>query len=52
MSLFAPRYLPLIASALVFPLAAWWAWRGDGAAWWVAAVSGVLTAVGVSDLLQ
>ena len=52
MRLFAPRYLPLIVSALVFPLSAFWAWRGEGPGWWLAGVSGALTAVGVSDLLQ
>lgn len=52
MRLFAPRYLPLIVSALVFPLSAWQAWQGAGPGWWLVAVSGALTVVGVADLLQ
>ncbi len=52
MRLFAPRYLPLIVSALVFPLSAWQAWQGEGPGWWLVAVSGGLTAVGLVDLLQ
>ena len=52
MRLFAPRYLPLIISLLVFPLSAWQAWQGDGPGWWLVAVSGGLSAVGVADLLQ
>ena len=50
--LFAPRYLPLIMSALVFPLSAYQAYQGQGPGWWLAAISGALTVVGVSDLLQ
>lgn len=52
MRLFAPRYLPLIISALVFPLSAWQAWQGAGPGWWLVAVSGALTVVGITDLLQ
>ncbi len=52
MRLFAPRYLPLILSAVVFPLSLWQAMRDDGPGWWLVAVSGALTFVGVADLLQ
>jgi len=52
MRLFAPRYLPLIVSALVYPLSAWQAWQGEGPGWWLVAVSGGLTFVGLVDLLQ
>jgi glutamate synthase domain-containing protein 2 len=52
MRLFAPRYLPLIISAVVLPLSAFQAWRGEGPGWWLAALSFGLTAVGVTDMLQ
>jgi glutamate synthase domain-containing protein 2 len=52
MRLFAPRYLPLIVSALVFPLSAIQATKGEGPGWWLVAVSGALALVGLVDLLQ
>ena len=52
MRLFAPRYLPLIVSAVVFPLSLWQALRAEGLGWWLVAISGALTVVGLSDLLQ
>ena len=52
MRLFAPRYLPVIVAALVFPLALYQALQSDGPGWWLVAVSGALTVVGVVDLLQ
>ena len=52
MRLFAPRYLPLILSAVIFPLSAWQALNSEGPGWWLVAVSGGLTAVGLIDLLQ
>lgn len=52
MRLYAPRYLPLIVSALVFPLSAFAAWRGEGPGWWLMAVSGALTVVGIADIVQ
>ena len=52
MRLFAPRYLPLILSAVIFPLSAWQAWNGEGPGWWLVAVSGGLSVVGLIDLLQ
>ena len=39
-------------SAVVFPLSLLQAVRGEGPGWWLVAVSGGLTAVGVIDLLQ
>ncbi len=45
--LFAPRYLPLIVSALVFPLSLYQAWNQQGPGWWLVALSGALTVVGV-----
>ena len=50
--LFAPRYIPVIVSALVFPLALYQALNQDGPGWWLVAVSGALTVVGVVDMLQ
>jgi len=52
MRLFAPRYLPLILSAVVFPLSLVQALRGEGPGWWLVAVSFGLTVVGAVDLLQ
>jgi glutamate synthase domain-containing protein 2 len=52
MRLFAPRYLPLIVAALVFPLSAYQAFNGQGPGWAVVAVSAALTVVGLVDLLQ
>lgn len=52
MRLYAPRYLPFIISALVFPLSLYQAWHGEGPGWWLVAVSGALTVVGLVDLLQ
>ncbi|HEY0063799.1 MAG TPA: FMN-binding glutamate synthase family protein [Telluria sp.] len=52
MRLFAPRYLPLIISAVVLPLSAYQSYQGEGPGWWLVAVSLALTAVGVTDLLQ
>jgi glutamate synthase domain-containing protein 2 len=52
MRLFAPRYLPLIVSAVVFPLSAYQAYNGEGPGWWLVAVSGGLAFVGLVDLLQ
>jgi glutamate synthase domain-containing protein 2 len=52
MRLFAPRYLPLIVSAVVFPLSAYQAYNGEGPGWWLVAVSGGLACVGLVDLLQ
>ncbi|SHH55831.1 FMN-binding glutamate synthase family protein [Massilia sp. CF038] len=52
MRLFAPRYLPLIVSAVVLPLSAFQAWQGEGPGWWLVAVSLGLTVVGFTDLLQ
>ncbi len=49
---YAPRYLPLIVSALIFPLSAWQAWHGEGPGWWLVAVSFALTVIGVTDILQ
>ncbi|WP_426103821.1 FMN-binding glutamate synthase family protein [Massilia sp. TSP1-1-2] len=52
MRLYAPRYLPLIVSAVVFPLSAYQAYNHEGPGWWLVAISGALTAVGIGDLLQ
>jgi len=52
MRLYAPRYLPLMISAVVFPLSLVQAVRGEGPGWWLVAISGGLSAVGVIDLLQ
>ena len=52
MRLFAPRYLPLIVSAVVFPLSLWQALRAEGPGWWLVAVSGALTVVGLADLFK
>jgi glutamate synthase domain-containing protein 2 len=52
MRLFAPRYLPLIISATVFPLSLAQALKGEGPGWWLVAVSGALAVVGLVDLLQ
>jgi glutamate synthase domain-containing protein 2 len=49
---YAPRYLPLIVSALIFPLSAWQAWHHEGPGWWLVAVSFALTVIGVTDVLQ
>ena len=47
-----PCYLPVIVSALVFPLALYQALHQDGPGWWLVAVSGALTVVGVIDMTQ
>jgi glutamate synthase domain-containing protein 2 len=52
MRLFAPRYLPLIVSAIVFPLSTIQSLRYEGPGWWLVAVSGALTVVGLVDLVQ
>ncbi|MES2316387.1 MAG: FMN-binding glutamate synthase family protein [Pseudomonadota bacterium] len=52
MRLFAPRYLPLIVSAIVFPLSVAQSLGREGPGWWLAAISGALTMVGLVDLLQ
>ena len=49
---YAPRYLPLIVSALIFPLSAYQAWHGKGPGWWLVAMSFALTVIGVTDVLQ
>ena len=52
MRLFAPRYLPLIVSALIFPLSLYQSLHSEGPGWWLVAVSGALTVIGIVDLVQ
>ncbi|MES2019013.1 MAG: FMN-binding glutamate synthase family protein [Pseudomonadota bacterium] len=52
MRLFAPRYLAMIVPAIVFPLSLIQALRYEGPGWWLVAVSGALSVVGLVDLLQ
>ncbi|MFL6659318.1 MAG: FMN-binding glutamate synthase family protein [Massilia sp.] len=52
MRLYAPRYLPLIISGLILPLSIYQSLHGEGPGWWLVAVSGGLTVVGLVDLLQ
>ncbi|MES2322454.1 MAG: FMN-binding glutamate synthase family protein [Pseudomonadota bacterium] len=52
MRLFAPRYLPLIISAVVFVASVGLALRGESQLWWLAAPSGALALMGVNDMLQ
>ncbi|NHZ34409.1 FMN-binding glutamate synthase family protein [Massilia rubra] len=52
MSFVSPRYLPFLISLLVFGWSAILAFRGDGPGWWLAVLSGALSALGVADLAQ
>jgi len=52
MRLFAPRYLPLIISAVVFVASVGLALRGESQLWWLAAPSGALALMGVNDMWQ
>ena len=52
MRLFAPRYLPLIISAVILPLSLYQSLHGEGPGWWLVAVSAALTVVGIVDLVQ
>ncbi|UOD31758.1 FMN-binding glutamate synthase family protein [Massilia violaceinigra] len=52
MSFVSPRYLPFLISLLVFGWSAILAFRGAGPGWWLAVVSGALTALGIADLAQ
>ncbi|NHZ41885.1 FMN-binding glutamate synthase family protein [Massilia aquatica] len=52
MSFVSPRYLPFLISLLVFGWSAILAFRGEGPGWWLAVVSGALTALGIADLAQ
>jgi glutamate synthase domain-containing protein 2 len=52
MRLYAPRYLPLIIAGIILPLSLYQSLHGEGPGWWLVAVSGGLTVVGLVDLLQ
>jgi glutamate synthase domain-containing protein 2 len=52
MRLFAPRYLPVIVSATVFPLSLYQARHGMEHMWGLAAISGALAVVGIVDMVQ
>ncbi|HEX8615816.1 MAG TPA: FMN-binding glutamate synthase family protein [Telluria sp.] len=52
MSFASPRYLPFLISLLVFGCSALLAFKGEGPGWWLALVSGILTAVGIADMAQ
>ena len=52
MRLFAPRYLPLIISAVIVPLSLYQSLHREGPGWWLVAVSAGLTVVGIRDVVQ
>ncbi|MDQ1922694.1 FMN-binding glutamate synthase family protein [Massilia pseudoviolaceinigra] len=52
MSFASPRYLPFLISLIVFAWSLALALQGEGPGWWLAALSGALSAVGIADLAQ
>ncbi|MDQ1815819.1 FMN-binding glutamate synthase family protein [Massilia sp. CCM 9210] len=52
MSFASPRYLPFLISLIVFAWSGALALQGEGPGWWLAALSGALSAVGIADLAQ
>ncbi|MDQ1829859.1 FMN-binding glutamate synthase family protein [Massilia scottii] len=52
MSFASPRYLPFLISLIVVAWSGALALQGDGPGWWLAALSGTLSAVGIADLAQ